>query len=58
MENKKRVPLMNKVAYGIGTGGGCIFNQIKNVRDDSKKPYAMAAKAAHSKIIALTFYFE
>lgn len=33
-------------------------NQIKNVRDDSKKPYAMAAKAAHSKIIALTFYFE
>lgn len=28
MENKKRVPLMNKVAYGIGTGGGCIFNQI------------------------------
>ena len=33
-------------------------NQVKNVRDDSKKPYAMAAKAAHSKIIALTFYFE
>ena len=33
-------------------------NQIKNVRDDSKKPYALAAKAAHSKIIALTFYFE
>lgn len=28
MENKKKVPLMNKVAYGIGTGGGCIFNQI------------------------------
>lgn len=33
-------------------------NQVKNVRDDSKKPYALAAKAAHSKIIALTFYFE
>lgn len=28
MENKKKVPLLNKVAYGIGTGGGCIFNQI------------------------------
>lgn len=28
MENKKKVPLWNKVAYGIGTGGGCIFNQI------------------------------
>ncbi len=28
MESRKKVPLMNKVAYGIGTGGGCIFNQI------------------------------
>lgn len=28
MKNKQRVPLMNKVAYGIGTGGGCIFSQI------------------------------
>lgn len=28
MGNKKRVPLLNKVAYGVGTGGGCVFNQI------------------------------
>ena len=28
MESRKKVPLWNKVAYGIGTGGGCIFNQI------------------------------
>ncbi len=28
MGNKKKVPLLNKVAYGVGTGGGCIFNQI------------------------------
>lgn len=28
MESKKKVPTLNKVAYGIGTGGGCIFNQI------------------------------
>lgn len=28
MDNKKKVPLMNKLAYGIGTGGGCVFNQI------------------------------
>lgn len=28
MENTKKVPLKNKLAYGIGTGGGCIFNQI------------------------------
>lgn len=28
MDNKKKVPLINKLAYGIGTGGGCIFNQI------------------------------
>ena len=28
MKNKKKVPLLNKVAYGVGTGGGCIFNQI------------------------------
>ena len=28
MESRKKVPLKNKVAYGIGTGGGCIFSQI------------------------------
>lgn len=28
MGNKQRVPLLNKTAYGVGTGGGCIFNQI------------------------------
>lgn len=28
MENKRKVPLLNKVAYGVGTGGGCVFNQI------------------------------
>ena len=28
METKKKVPLLNKVAYGIGTGGGNIFSQI------------------------------
>ena len=28
MDSKKKVPLLNKVAYGIGTGGGNIFNQI------------------------------
>ena len=28
MGNNKKVPLLNKVAYGVGTGGGCVFNQI------------------------------
>lgn len=28
MGNKKKVPLLNKVAYGVGTGGGCVFSQI------------------------------
>ena len=28
MGNRKKVPLLNKVAYGVGTGGGCVFNQI------------------------------
>lgn len=28
MEKTKKVPLKNKLAYGIGTGGGCVFNQI------------------------------
>ena len=28
MESKKKVPLLNKFAYGLGTGGGCVFNQI------------------------------
>ena len=27
-ETHKKVPLLNKLAYGIGTGGGCVFNQI------------------------------
>ena len=28
MESRKKVPLLNKIAYGVGTGGGCVFNQI------------------------------
>lgn len=29
MENRsKKVPMLNKISYGIGTGGGCVFNQI------------------------------
>ena len=28
MNSTKKVPLLNKVAYGIGTGGGNIFSQI------------------------------
>lgn len=27
-QKTKKVPLINKIAYGIGTGGGCVFNQI------------------------------
>ena len=27
-QKTKKVPLLNKIAYGIGTGGGCVFNQI------------------------------
>ena len=28
MDNRKKVPLKNKLAYGIGTGGGNVFSQI------------------------------
>ena len=28
MESRKKVPMLNKIAYGIGTGGGAIFSQI------------------------------
>lgn len=28
METKKKVPLLNKVAYALGTGGGNVFSQI------------------------------
>ena len=28
MNDKKKVPLLNKVAYGVGTGGGNVFSQI------------------------------
>ena len=33
-------------------------NHIKNIKDKSTLPYTLSAKSAHSKIIALTFYFE
>ncbi len=26
--DQAKIPMLNKVAYGVGTGGGCIFNQI------------------------------
>ena len=31
---------------------------INNIKDKSMSPYTLAAKEAHSKMIALTFYFE
>ena len=33
-------------------------DHVKNVNDKSMLPYTLAAKEAHSKMIALTFYFE
>ena len=33
-------------------------DHVKNVKDKSMLPYTLAAKEAHSKMIALTFYFE
>ena len=33
-------------------------NHINNIKDKSMLPYTLAAKEAHSKMIALTFYFE
>ena len=33
-------------------------NYMKEVKDKSMLPYTMAAKESHSKMIALTFYFE
>ena len=33
-------------------------DHVKNVKDKSILPYTLAAKEAHSKMIALTFYFE
>lgn len=33
-------------------------NHINNIKDKSMAPYTLAAKEAHSKMIALTFYFE
>lgn len=28
METKKKVPMLNKIAYALGTGGGNVFSQI------------------------------
>ena len=33
-------------------------SHINNIKDKSMVPYTLAAKEAHSKMIALTFYFE
>lgn len=33
-------------------------NHIKNIKDKSSLPYTLSAKSTHSKMIALTFYFE
>ena len=33
-------------------------NHINKVKDKTMAPYTKAAKGAHSKMIALTFYFE
>ena len=33
-------------------------SHITNIKDKSILPYTLAAKEAHSKMIALTFYFE
>ena len=33
-------------------------SHVNNVKDKSMLPYTLAAKEAHSKMIALTFYFE
>lgn len=33
-------------------------NHANNIKDKSMLPYTLAAKEAHSKMIALTFYFE
>ena len=28
LDTQQKVPMLNKIAYGVGTGGGCVFNQI------------------------------
>lgn len=33
-------------------------HHVDNLRDKNKLPYAMAVEEAHSKMVALTFYFE
>lgn len=33
-------------------------NHVNNIQDKNMMPYAMSSKEAHSKMIALTFYFE
>lgn len=33
-------------------------NHVNHIKDKNTLPFAMAAKSAHSKMIALTFYFE
>ena len=45
-----------KFMYGISNTVD--KGHINNIKDKNMLPYAMASQKAHSKMIALTFYFE
>lgn len=44
-----------KFMYGITN---CYANNINNIKDKNLLPYTLSANKGHSKIVALTFYFE
>lgn len=45
-----------KFMYGISNS--IDKSHVNQIKDKNMLPYAMASKEAHSKMIALTFYFE
>ena len=50
--------LRPELKFMFGLSNTIDKNHVNNIQDKNMLPYAMSAKEAHSKMIALTFYFE
>ena len=50
--------LRPELKFMFGLSNTIDKNHVNNIQDKNMLPYAMSAREAHSKMIALTFYFE
>lgn len=50
--------LRPELKFMFGLSNAIDKNHVNNIKDKNMMPYAMSSKEAHSKMIALSFYFE